>query len=262
MSHGSDLERPAAEDWYVEAARLVRTEFHGDSPRKFQTEQRVVSRASPRRLRNVILWLLPGLALLGGSVAWAAGGPQLARWMRALGELTQGSAAKVKNTEADKPQHVARERVQSVAAANIASAAPAVLPSSASLTAQLAQPPVRPLEAVAAKVSKSEAPGPPAQALLVPASADDDLALYRAAHAAHFVRADWSAALVAWDRYLERPGVGRFLPEARFNRALALTRLGRAAEAREALRPFVGGVYGTYRQDEAQRLLRQLESSD
>src|SRR5690606_9995452 len=67
------------------------------------------------------------------------------------------------------------------------------------------------------------------------APVDPEEARYRAAHETHFVARDWSRALRAWDDYLAAYPKGRFAPEARYNRALALVRLGRRDEAREAL---------------------------
>ena len=50
----------------------------------------------------------------------------------------------------------------------------------------------------------------------------------------------------------------RFFLEARYNRAIALVRLGRKAEAVEALRPFAAAPPGSYRRTEARDLLRFL----
>jgi len=89
--------------------------------------------------------------------------------------------------------------------------------------------------------------------------ADPTLALYRVAHTAHFVDHDPARALTAWDAYLAAAPNGTFAPEARYNRALSLVRLGRNAEAKAALTPFATGVYGSYRQSEASALLQQLD---
>ena len=88
--------------------------------------------------------------------------------------------------------------------------------------------------------------------------ADPALALYRTAHAAHFVDRDPARALAAWDAYLSAAPSGAFVPEARYNRALSLVRLGRSQEARSALEPFAKGAYGSYRQVEASALLERL----
>lgn len=78
------------------------------------------------------------------------------------------------------------------------------------------------------------------------------------AHQAHFVDHDFGAALRAWDAYLGAAPAGRFAPEARYNRALCLVRLGRKGEAESALRPFADGAYGGYRRDEAKALIEAL----
>lgn len=87
---------------------------------------------------------------------------------------------------------------------------------------------------------------------------DPTLALYRVAHAAHFVERDPARALAAWDAYLSAAPNGQFAPEARYNRALSLVRLGRNEEARRALEPFAQGAYGSYRKSEASSLLAHL----
>jgi hypothetical protein len=87
--------------------------------------------------------------------------------------------------------------------------------------------------------------------------------LYREAHAAHFVRADYASALAAWDRYLAAaPPAHRWAVEARYNRGIALYRLGQTEAARRALQPFADGEYGSYRREEARRLLELLPRSD
>jgi hypothetical protein len=55
---------------------------------------------------------------------------------------------------------------------------------------------------------------------------------------ARFDGAGPSTALVAWDDYLRRFPDGQFVPEARFNRAIALLKLHRTADGRAALQPF------------------------
>jgi hypothetical protein len=89
-------------------------------------------------------------------------------------------------------------------------------------------------------------------------AADPTLALYRAAHTAHFVDHDPARALAGWDAYIAAAPNGAFAPEAQYNRALSLVRLGRNSEAKSALRPFANGAYGGYRQAEASALLARL----
>ncbi len=82
--------------------------------------------------------------------------------------------------------------------------------------------------------------------------------LYAEAHRAHFVDGDPSSALRAWNAYLAAAPEGTFAPEARYNRAVTLVRLGRLAEARRALEPFARGAYGGYRSREAAALLEAI----
>jgi TolA-binding protein len=129
-----------------------------------------------------------------------------------------------------------------------------------------------PVASAPAEPSTAEPPAEP-KTLLVPAPAptvsvganlpraaapDRTLALYRAAHRAHFVDHDPVRALAAWDAYLAAAPNGELAPEAHYNRALSLVRLGRNAEARSALEPFANGSYGGYRQSEASALLERL----
>lgn len=101
------------------------------------------------------------------------------------------------------------------------------------------------------KPTPSLAPAPTAKV-------DRETPLYEAAHEAHFVTRDPAAALSAWDAYLAAYPSGRFAPEAKYNRALSLLRLGRKDEAKDALAPFADGAHGDYRKREAKRLLDAL----
>jgi hypothetical protein len=98
-------------------------------------------------------------------------------------------------------------------------------------------------------------PAPSSSATRAPAA--DELTLYKQAHRAHFTERDYARALTAWDRYLASAPGGTFALEARYNRAIALHRLGNRAAAMEALRPFADGAYGRYRQEEARQLIEQ-----
>jgi hypothetical protein len=88
-------------------------------------------------------------------------------------------------------------------------------------------------------------------------SMPDADAFHRRAFAAYRDHDD-EGALAAWDEYLRTNPMGRFVPEARWGRAAALVRLGRKAEARDALVPFARGDLGAYRRDEAKALLERL----
>ena len=96
----------------------------------------------------------------------------------------------------------------------------------------------------------------------VASAPDPTFELYKAAHQAHFVDRDWARALGGWDAYLKAAPRGALAPEARYNRALCLLRLHRSDEARAALKPFAEGRYGTYRREDAQKLIEALPAGD
>jgi len=145
--------------------------------------------------------------------------------------------------------------------------APRKLPAVPALTARSPEPAApapspEPEPVPAAPAAVAEAlpvrPTASASASARPERIDPTLALYRVAHSAHFVDHDPVRALAAWDAYLSAAPNGQFAPEARYNRALSLVRLGRNQEARSALEPFANGAYGGYRKAEASALLEHL----
>jgi hypothetical protein len=90
----------------------------------------------------------------------------------------------------------------------------------------------------------------------MPALESAEVALFRRAQRLH--NAHDPEAIAAWDAYLRVATSGALVPEARYNRALALIRANRFAQARRALEPFANGQYGAYRKQEAQELLSRL----
>lgn len=101
---------------------------------------------------------------------------------------------------------------------------------------------------VAPAVDDGPAPGP----------SDAEADAYGRAHRAHFDEGAPERALADWEDYLRRYPRGAFEPEARFNRAICLVRLGRHAEAERAVRSFADGRFGNYRRAEAEQLLAWL----
>lgn len=93
-----------------------------------------------------------------------------------------------------------------------------------------------------------------------PPLVDESLALFRDAQRAHAGH-QWATALAAWERYLQRAPDGALAPEARWSKAVCLLRLGKTAEARQALLPFARASAGSYRQADAQALLAELEAT-
>jgi hypothetical protein len=86
-------------------------------------------------------------------------------------------------------------------------------------------------------------------------TADAESAAYGRAHRAHFLEDAPGRALAAWDDYLAAYPAGVFAPEARYNRALCLVRLGRLGAAARALRSFASEARDGYRRAEARLLL-------
>jgi hypothetical protein len=93
-----------------------------------------------------------------------------------------------------------------------------------------------------------------------PAQSPEIEALYRTAHELHFRGGDAAKALAAWDAYLAAEPSGRFLVEAKYNRAIVLVKLKRYDEAKSALGPFARGEVkpSGYRQAEAKALLDRI----
>jgi hypothetical protein len=111
--------------------------------------------------------------------------------------------------------------------------------------------------ASALKSSAAGASAPKPEGGISAASHDEatEASAYGRAHAAHFASDDPARALGLWDAYLRGFPAGVFVPEARFNRALCLLRLGRREAAVVALRPFANGAFGDYRVREARSLI-------
>ena len=91
-----------------------------------------------------------------------------------------------------------------------------------------------------------------------PGPSDAEADAYGRAHRAHFDEGAPERALAGWEDYLRRYPRGAFEPEARFNRAICLVRLGRHAQAERAVRSFADGRFGNYRRAEAEQLLAWL----
>ena len=228
-----------------------------DEARDALTEERILEHAwlAPRRFRPLLY--LPLAALFIGSIAFA----------QELGTLIDGARVRffdvVEQHELAEPVPRPQLRKGTLAASPPAAQVPAALPSGSPSPSVLPLPsavraaarvsvPVTAPRSVATLPSASPAERDPAEAAV------DEFALYREAHQAHFVEHNYAVALTRWDRYLAAAHHGSLVPEARYNRALALYHLGRREEASAALRPFADGAYGRYRRDEASRLLESL----
>lgn len=250
------------------------------------------------RRTNALRWVLPLAAAFAAGTAFAATNGQLERAVRAvqtwLVEAPEVATAKPKRKHVAHRRDVLEQKPSVVAPVAPVSepVEPAVLPppmgavplaSSAEAEPVVREKPMAPRgqrelrESSRAANSDSEGrgrdldTGKQAEAAGVegaeqaakeakPAPAPNaDLALYREAHRAHFVDRNYADALTLWNGYLARFPAGIFTLEARYNRAIALVRLGRKQEAAQALSPFAQGeVKGAYRRDEARALLDAL----
>jgi len=237
-----------SKDLLAEATRALR---ETESVSEFEaraTRARVMTGLHQTRIRRRTRWafLLPIAASFVAVSAWGAASGQarvvLDRLERFVGVTPPSPSG---------PKPPARKQLASPA---LSPRAPEAAARAASPEPELAPgPPIAAAEAVPARPTASTS----ASAARAE-RADPALALYRVAHAAHFVDRDPVRALAAWDAYLGAAPNGQFAPEARYNRALSLVRLGRDREARSALEPFANGAYGGYRKAEASALLERI----
>ena len=239
-----------SDDLLERATRALSAQY---SPEKASSHADIGSRRLARSLAagrafraRLQVGALVAAASFIGLTAWAAASGRLPRWLRPTNLDQVGSPVASFDGEVRTPA-AGRE------------VAPPVAPPAHSPTEETAPRPL-PLPSVPTshrRAMEIVANGQPVSSATSP-SADLD-ALYRDAHDAHFVRRDAQAALAAWDRYIASAGAnGRMTLEARYNRAIALVRLGRNDEAKAALEPFARGEFGGYRRDDAARLLGSL----
>lgn len=232
-----------------EAARALREVRHGRSGQAGATRAAILRSHDARARRTFVLQAVAAVLVLGLGLptAWAWATGRLPHWGG------EGSEAPV-----PPPSEV-----------------PAVAPRPVEAPIEVrTEAPVEPIEApIAPELDPIPAVAPPSSVPAIAGGDEDAPELedpsappvdpaerraYRTAHALHFDARDPSGALAAWDAYLSRYPSGRFAIEARYNRALCLVRLGREAEAREALAPFASGRYGAYRQREATALTEAM----
>jgi hypothetical protein len=274
MSDGDRLKR---------AFRALREMENGAHPRADETLARILDDAGAapkRRGRRLRAWMLVAAALAISTAAAARTG----RFGKAVLALVGGEGV-------EPPGHGLAERLPAPEQAPSeetplahpheppppSPASPDVAPTGlAAPDPAPARPasPQRSAAAAAARVPASSSgkslpaavspasPSAPAPAVddatgLARATSKDD-ETYARAHRLHFQGNDAAAALVAWDQYLRDFPQGRFVPEARYNRAIDLLKLRRHAEALEALRPFAEGAYGGYHRDDARAMLRSM----
>ena len=232
-----------------------------------QTRARVVRRVRIRRVvrHATVAMAVIVFAFIGVPSAWALATGHAPAWVAPLLRVLESDAS---DASAVAPTTARRAfvRPRSIAHDHVAPAPASVIPSSpvvAPVVAARIAPPRVLAPSHAVRVSHHVVVAVPASApALAPSQTEptDPDGLYRTAHELHFVTRDAGGALLAWDRYLAASPDGRFAPEARYNRALDLVRLGRLDAARAALGPIARGEHGDYRQQEAAALLEALDA--
>jgi hypothetical protein len=232
------------------AFRALRDKYEGHHPDEAATLGRALLATRKReRRRSVTRWVvLPIAAVLVASTAWAGANGKLTPAVRAIASAVYGES---KEQPAATPAPAPLPPPPP-----IASAAPEPEPTPEPEPAPAPSPP--PPIAIAPPPRSAPVVAAPPPSSAAPA-ADPATALFSEAHRLHFVEKDPARALAAWDAYLRAAPNGRFAPEARYNHALALVRLGRVAEAKRELAPFADGTFGAYRRDEARSLLEALD---
>ncbi len=237
-----------SDDLFDRAARALRDRHDGRSDAAVRTRARVLAVALVERKRRRIFAfaIAPLAAAFVVSMAWAASTGRLTGWIEHVTAL-------VRPERSAQPVATPPSALPSItASATSSDAAPIVEVETAPDAGPALTPIPRAPVAAPSRVPKDVA--------TPDAGPSEEDALYLRAHQAHFVAHDAAAALRGWDDYLRAYPSGRFAIEARYNRALALVRLARYAEARAALAPFAAGTYGGYRQREARALLDAMDA--
>jgi hypothetical protein len=253
------------DDVLSRATRALREETQGDDTDARFTRSRIMASVHDERVKRRTRWafLLPIAAtFIAASAYGAATGTTRQAFevvARALGIHRSPPSASTPATPRS------RERAKPPVPVEPPPVAAPVLETPPPPTvAELPAPEPPPAAPLAAKPlpagAKTSAVAPPSTSLpgVGGAAADPTFDLYRTAHEKHFVDRDYARALGAWDAYLRAAPKGTLAPEARYNRALCLVRLHRNDEARAALEPFARGRYGTYRRDDAEKLMSAL----
>ena len=264
---------PEEDRHLANAFRSVRDAYDGASTESNLTLQRALLRTRRDRRQRLTRWaVLPIAAVLVASTAWAGVTGRLAPVVHSVMDTFRdepappAGATGATGTLASPPPVAlpaapvpTADRAPSEPAASTDEApAPAPPPPPAPVAGRAASP--TPTPSLAAAGPAAVAPSnvvaaPSASAPAEAAPPDPQDALFAEAHRLHFTERDPARALAAWDRYLAAAPHGRLAPEARYNRALTLVRLGRRAEAQQELSAFAGGMYGEYRRPEAKALL-------
>jgi hypothetical protein len=248
------------DDLLSQATRALREETMGDDTGARFTRSRIMASVHEDRVKRRTRWafLIPIAATF---VAASAFGAVTGTAHHAFEVVVR--ALGIHRSAAPAPQPASLRSSSGPAART--TPAPAAPPAAEIATPVTDAPPPPPAEPIRAPVTQAPTPAkaqsspvPAHEAAPVASAPDPTFELYKSAHQAHFVDRDWGRALGGWDAYLKAAPQGALAPEARYNRALCLLRLHRNDEARAALKPFAEGRYGTYRREDAQKLIEAL----
>jgi len=239
------------DDLLKAATRALQEEGADDGADSRFTRARVMASLHQGKVkrRTRLAFILPLAACLAAGTAWGAATGRLPAMFHAISEAVSFSRKPAEPKPGAPSQALAQKPAQ---LGQDVPPPPPVVEATAQPTPAVAE--VKPGGAKAEPAGSAK-PAPSTSSSAAFQDADGDL--YRLAHEAHFDAHDYARALTGWNGYLQAAPNGRFATEARYNRAICLLRLGRDAEARQALEPFASGKMG-YRQGEARQLLDEL----
>jgi hypothetical protein len=264
------------------ATRALRDEHDGASVGAQQTRASIMRSLHEGTHRRRVRWGfgIPLAVIFAGSTAFAGArgdlGETIAEAFSSVRELVTGTPAEKPRAPSHGPRSTAAPRVSPDVSSGAVPPPPppeqpeALVPQQGPPSALPAQTPRGAGGPVA--LEHRAAPSTPVPTLpppdedaasappTAPTESNEATRLYRKAHDAQFVQGDCERALSAYDEYLASAPSDRLVPEARYNRAVCLVRLGRTDAALSALRPFAEGAYGEYRRREARELLDALGS--
>jgi hypothetical protein len=231
-------------DLLDEAAHALREENASDDAQHRFTRARVMAslHQGTVKRRTRLAFVLPIAATFMATSAWGVSSGRAIVWIEEIRTVFGFPSEPTPPPEAPKAKAATRAPRALEAKPQVPVEEPAKVP--------------EPVPEESAKVEPERVPVPASAA--PDAGLDAELELYRTAHRAHFTDQNAVGALAAWDAYLAKAPKGRFVLEARYNRALCLVRLERKAEAKTALEPFARGAHGNYRKREAGELLEVL----
>lgn len=252
------------DDLLASAFKSVRETYEGHHDEADLTLQRALfkTRGEARKRKIIRFSILPIAAALAVSSAWAGATGHLGKTMQDL--LRREEPVEPHAAAVAVPAPVASEPAVAplVTAEPVAPVVPEPVVAASPPPPSL-PPPVRPAIASPPPVVLAPPPPPPVEPVVPSPAAsapDPAAALFAEAHRLHFREKDPARALAAWDAYLKAAPDGPLSPEAHYNRALTLVRLGRKSDAMSELAGFANGSYRGYRQAEARKLLDALQS--